>query len=171
MNKKAVLISIRPEWCNLIASGRKTVEIRKNSPKLTPPFKCYIYCTNPNTKNPHELLEIHSEDGKIRKANGKVMGEFVCDKIFPVKVFDCGSIQNYYFYDMENSLLSMNELGNYIGYGKTGYGWHISNLVIYDKPKELDWFRKPIECHKEDCKGCWDCEIKRPPQSWCYVEA
>lgn len=45
---KAVLISIRPEWCKLIASGRKTVEVRKNEPKLSKPFKCFIYCTMPN---------------------------------------------------------------------------------------------------------------------------
>lgn len=43
--KKAVLISIRPEWCQKIASGEKTIEVRKNRPKLAPPFKCYIYCT------------------------------------------------------------------------------------------------------------------------------
>lgn len=57
----------------------------------------------------------------------------------------------------------------------TGYGWHISNLKIYDKPKGLHDFSKPQEdCHREhqkyDCLGCWDCMIKRPPQSWCYVE-
>lgn len=42
---KAVLLSIRPEWCEKILSGEKTVEIRKTRPKLEPPFKCYIYCT------------------------------------------------------------------------------------------------------------------------------
>ena len=42
---KAVLLSIRPEWCEKILGGEKTVEIRKTRPKLEPPFKCYIYCT------------------------------------------------------------------------------------------------------------------------------
>ena len=42
---KAVLISIKPKWCELIASGKKTVEVRKTNPKLDTPFKCYIYCT------------------------------------------------------------------------------------------------------------------------------
>lgn len=42
---KSVLISIRPEWCAKIASGEKTVEVRKTRPKMNPPFKCYIYCT------------------------------------------------------------------------------------------------------------------------------
>ena len=44
---KAVLISIRPKWCELIASGKKTIEIRKTRPKIETPFKCYIYCTRP----------------------------------------------------------------------------------------------------------------------------
>lgn len=42
---KAVLISIRPKWCELIATGQKTVEVRKTRPKLETPFKCYIYKT------------------------------------------------------------------------------------------------------------------------------
>lgn len=42
---KAVLISIQPKWCELIANGEKTIEVRKTKPKLKPPFKCYIYCT------------------------------------------------------------------------------------------------------------------------------
>ena len=49
---KAVLISIRPEWCAKIASGEKTIEVRKTRPKLETPFKCYIYCTLP--RYPHE---------------------------------------------------------------------------------------------------------------------
>ena len=43
---KAVLISIQPKWCKLIAEGEKTLEVRKTRPKLKTPFKCYIYCTN-----------------------------------------------------------------------------------------------------------------------------
>lgn len=42
---KSVLISIQPRWCELIASGKKTIEIRKTKPKLETPFKVYIYCT------------------------------------------------------------------------------------------------------------------------------
>ena len=51
---KAVLLSLRPEWCVKILNGEKTVEIRKNRPKLKPPFKCYIYCT----KAPKKLITI-----------------------------------------------------------------------------------------------------------------
>ena len=42
---KAVLISIRPKWVEKIASGEKTIEVRKTRPKLDTPFRCYIYCT------------------------------------------------------------------------------------------------------------------------------
>ena len=31
---KSVLISIQPKWCELIASGQKTVEVRKSKPKM-----------------------------------------------------------------------------------------------------------------------------------------
>ena len=41
----AVLISIRPKWCEKIISGEKTIEVRKARPKLATPFKCHIYCT------------------------------------------------------------------------------------------------------------------------------
>lgn len=42
---KAILMSIRPEWCDLILQGKKTVEVRKTRPKMKTPFKVYIYCT------------------------------------------------------------------------------------------------------------------------------
>lgn len=42
---KAVLISIKPNWCKLIWSGMKTVEVRKTRPKLETPFRVYVYCT------------------------------------------------------------------------------------------------------------------------------
>lgn len=73
---KAVLISIRPEWCKLIASGRKTVEARKNKPKLSKPFKCFIYCTMPNPTHQKDVVEIA---GKC--INGKVWAEFTCFNI------------------------------------------------------------------------------------------
>lgn len=46
----AVLISIRPKWCEKIISGEKTIEVRKTRPKMDTPFKCYIYCTKPEEK-------------------------------------------------------------------------------------------------------------------------
>lgn len=176
---KAALLSIRPQWCQKIASGEKTIEVRKTKPKLETPFKAYIYCTVPDTKNPHNILELHGADGKIRKANGKVIGEFTCDQTFPINVFDNGSIQNWLFEHMERSCLTYEELADYIGNGKTGHGWHISDLLIYDQPRELSEFQRAIApcvfCMERIARECTDCKkwggnIKRAPQSWCYVE-
>lgn len=54
LKNKAVLISIRPEWCDLIVRGKKTIEVRKTRPKLETPFTAYIYCT----KAPQQLITI-----------------------------------------------------------------------------------------------------------------
>lgn len=163
---KAVMISIRPKWVQKIANGEKTIEVRKTRPKLDTPFKCYIYCTQSGVAL-----------GAWGK-HGKVIGEFTCDRIFPINVFDNGGIQNWFFEHMERSCLTYEGLADYIGNGRTGHGWHISNLKIYDTPKELSKFSRPFEnCIDKVCDefGCASCEngghIKRPPQSWCYVEA
>lgn len=42
---KDVLISIQPKWVEKIASGEKTIEVRKTRPKIDTPFKVYIYAT------------------------------------------------------------------------------------------------------------------------------
>ena len=87
---KSVLISIKPKWCELIVKGEKTVEVRKTRPKIETPFKCYIYCSHGYYRTPKERKK--SGDFWIGKpindvsqgrywGNGKVVGEFVCDKI------------------------------------------------------------------------------------------
>lgn len=182
---KAVLISIRPKWCEKIVNGEKTIEVRKTRPKLQTPFKCYIYCTMDHpyiSVSCGELDKLNYRTNTVGRCNGKVIGEFTCDQTFPINVFDNGSIQNWLFEHMERSCLAYEELAGYIGNGKTGHGWHISGLLIYDQPRELTAFRRA-------CKNSWYCEscamywenngtcgneslqIRRPPQSWCYVEA
>lgn len=170
---KAVLISIRPEWCELIASGRKTVEVRKARPKIETPFKCYIY----ETKTRSDMPTFIDEDGHVLyTGRGQVIGEFVCDKISP-------------FFDAKDACLSNEEIEKYAG-GKALYGWHISDLKIYDKPKKLSEFYVCKDGVEDYCSGCVHhecneaeypcCEcikdgrnrayLYRPPQSWCYVE-
>ena len=158
---KSVMLSIQPKYCELIASGKKTVEVKKTRPKIETPFKCYIYQTKKTW-----LYDIYNI---IADWQGKVIGEFVCDEIEILRrntIFNAPALYS-------QSCLTRKEYFDYIG-NKTAYIWHISDLVIYDKPKELDYFRKPIDCHRGkdryDCVGCWDCEITRPLQSWCYVE-
>lgn len=151
---KAVMLSIRPKWVEKIANGEKTIEVRKTKPKLETPFKCYIYCTQGNDAR------------RLRGSWGKVIGEFTCDRIFPINVFDNGSIQNWLFEHMKRSCLTYEELADYIGNGKTGYGWHISDLRIYDAPREPREFTGL----RNTRFGAAPYDIKRAPQSWCYVE-
>lgn len=149
---KAVLISIRPEWCVRIASGEKTIEVRKTRPNLEVPFKCYIYCTK---SEPTVLVKPAQRIG-----NGLVIGEFVCDRVIRIQLTDEG-----YDFDVPKMTgLTYEEMDAYLN-RKNGYGWHITELKIYDQPKPLSVFRKPIEA----LLG-WNGELKRPPQSWCYVE-
>ena len=162
---KAVLISIRPKWCEKIISGEKTVEVRKNRPKLDTPFKCYIYCTQSGVAL-----------GAWGK-HGKVIGGFTCDRIDRLDPAN----EPYGIYDIDDdyvlqTCLENGALWDY-GHGTPLYGWHISNLRIYGAPRELSEFERPYECNECDAKWATECnacheegEIKRPPQSWCYVE-
>ena len=69
---KAVMLSIRPKWCEKIASGEKTIEVRKTMPNLPTPFKAYIYCSQGNDAR------------RLRGSWGKVIGEFTCERIVPI---------------------------------------------------------------------------------------
>lgn len=165
---KTVLISIRPQWCELIASGKKTIEVRKTRPKLETPFKCYIYETKGKTDVPTFIDE---EGHYIYEGRGQVIGEFVCDEIMSGRNLG-GEEFSLPWGECEDCLSD----GEIEAYGKNAsylYGWHISDLVIYDKPKELSEFVRPRSCpYGFDCEVCKKphaCSI-RPPQSWCYVE-
>ena len=167
---KAVLISIRPEWVEKIARGEKTIEVRKTRPKLDTPFKCYIYCTQSGVAL-----------GAWGK-HGKVIGEFTCgriDRLAPAN-------EPYGIYDIDDdyvlqTCLENGALWDY-GHGTSLYGWHISDLKIYDKPKELAEFHtwgKCKSCSKSgyESTACIYDEncmvpvvITKAPQSWCYVE-
>ena len=156
---KAVLISIRPEWCDLIARGEKTLEVRKTKPKIDTPFKCYIYCT----KAPKGWFWLNFPN--IRR-DGVVIGEFICDAIIPisVKYSDVNSMVALRKFPF--TCLTDKQIIDYLGNGVTGYAWHISNLKIYEKPKKLSDFTG-IKTMRD---GFELRVLERPPQSWCYVE-
>lgn len=212
---KSILQSIKPQYCELIASGKKTIEVRKTKPKLDVPFKVYIYCTKSSKKhqticgcmvlNSDELFRL--PNGKIKYGdsiemmlyddytkdnflNGKVIGEYVCDEIEPKY---CANGIATYYENEQGTCLSDAELQMYADGVKPLYFWHISDLVIYDKPKELSEFTilcKEYDKDNPDCECCdyqsatcdcdtppqFDCKcnglkpLTRPPQSWCYVE-
>lgn len=176
---KAVLISIQPKWCEKIASGEKTIEVRKTRPKLETPFKCYIYETHGRTDTPW----IDEDGHMIFVGRGQVIAEFTCDRIYELEMRSPGG--SYYVKGEDqpttngvarHSCLTLRDMHEYLQAAK-GYGWHISDLKIYDTPKDVSKFSRPFEnCIDKVCDefGCESCEngghIKRPPQSWCYVE-
>ena len=203
---KAVLLSVRPEWCSRIFSGWKTVEIRKTRPvSLKEPFKCYIYCTK-GTKffcwKAVDHLYFDDRSHKIfdRRADGMVVGEFICDDIRRIGPEYC-VVKEDIESAIAGSCLTVPQVKDYAGW-KSGmsyadlkdlYGWHISDLKIYDKPRNLDEFSRFgfFGMGRSNCVcGNWRCEnyepsyhymipptckidgcsICRPPQSWCYVE-
>lgn len=197
---KSVLMSIKPKYCELIASGKKTIEVRKTKPKINTPFKCYIYCTKKFYKK---------GDGYFQgKCYGKVIGEFVCGEIQEI---EADNLVALYFNNPSNETcvtdLEMRRYSN----GKNLFLWHISDLVIYDEPKELSEFmiidknklsrcpyreriyQNPEYCNGNYLLGGYSCSkvkepdfddidfckgrcpdvfkpLTRPPQSWCYVE-
>jgi len=80
---KAVLISIQPKWCELIASGKKTIEVRKTAPKFDKPFMAYIYETKDKK---YDGIGVHWENGRDFIHNGgKVIGEFICDDLLAIE--------------------------------------------------------------------------------------
>lgn len=190
---KAVLLSIRPEWCDLIIRGQKTIEVRKTRPKLETPFKVYIYCTrtaskefNSDDRNWDVSAKVH---GGWPGKRGRVIGEFTCndiDRITPLTSSIPGNLEERIL----GSCLTPQQVEAYAGWkGRKlidcldAYCWHISNFKLYKKPVKLKDFWAIQPCtHRGDCCTCrrWDAEklicqgeafgIKHPPQSWCYVE-
>lgn len=199
------MLSIQPRWCELIAAGEKTMEVRKTRPKLETPFKCYIYCTKGDLDALMVLREairgqyfglsavccrLYGDVNDATDGRGKVIGEFVCDGLVwlaRVGFTERGGEPEYRIANngdwktpigrlLEEACLTEEEIDAYLG-GNPGFGWHISDLKIYDKPRKLDEFERPHECDEctaqwaSECNACHkELKIKRPPQSWCYVE-
>ena len=171
---KSVLISIQPKWVEKIVKGEKTIEVRKTAPQEVP-FKGYIYETQGRTETPWV-----DEDGHfIYKGRGQVIGEFICNNASELDYV-------YYWnngYEFE-TCLTYRQVADY-GKGKTLYGWHISDLKIYDRPRELSDFYRECENPCKPNKGKILCittkslkmngcngkiPLTRAPQSWQYIE-
>ena len=190
---KAVMLSIRPKWCEKICSGEKTIEVRKTRPKLETPFKVYIYCTLP--KYPHEDFIATDCPKPQFYGGGKVIGEFTCDRIdwithigytgipnlVETRICDAATMRTSPTGGLLNAAcLTPKMMNDYLA-GGDGYGWHISDLSIYDQPQKLTEFRRscPNDLYCEACamysnnNGICNnraLPLRRPPQSWCYVE-
>jgi len=203
---KSLLKAIPPKVCEKIASGEQALLVCKNAPEA--PFKVYMYCT----KGKEDLqyfdnlatYKIITKDSCWGQGwsmnfgavgNGKVIEEFICDKVEEIKFSDFLNADNNLkfckknseLYNMikhfkekvslieQSSCLSENEIKAYANFGDLK-ALHISALKIYDKPKELGEFRKPAMCEKNNCTGCnrrgecWNDKITHAPQSYMYVE-
>ena len=188
---KAVLLSIRPEWCKKIFDGEKTVEVRKTRPKLKTPFKCYIYCTKKyplivfasrydclrgklkTCVAPVTGFTRYKAEDLFETCNGRVIGEFICDDIRRIGPEYC-VVKEDIESAISGSCLTVPQVKDYAGW-KSGmsyadlkdlYGWHISDLKIYDRSRPLRNFTR-LRATKF---GYEPVDIERPPQSWCYME-
>ena len=157
---KAILMSIKHKWCELIFSGEKTVEVRKIAPKLKPPFKAYAY------------ESIGQGEGA-----GAVVGEFVCDTV-EENIPDYNPAYERFFYnsfECGEDCLTSDEIAEY-GKGDPLRGLHITKPKRYDTPKALSEFRKPDVWYTTETDNTSVLvhetgeTITRPPQSWTYVE-
>lgn len=196
---KAILISVRPEWVEKILNGEKTIEIRKTMPKCELPIKCYIYCTKPRRwfiDSPFTMFsyeELWIQDGKIYngkddslwkpdfnhyyRLNGKVVGEFTLNK---VRDYVIRKQDNKFYWGFESkedimnllnkSCLNGDQIFNYIGDSNHCYAWHIDDLKIYDKPKELSEFSTILHRMKGKQTRYTSHLLQIPPQSYMFVE-
>lgn len=150
---KQILISIKPKWVAKILRGEKTLEIRKTAPKELP-CEVYIYCTKSDYI------------GYLPKRYvGKVVAKFTLNKVDKFFYFDDDEI-------CVPACLDRGSVLDYLG-DKDGYAWHISDLEIFNDPKDLEKFDYPnpsgiVNVSQSPIKGLPN--KKHPPQSWCYVE-
>ena len=213
---RAVMKSVSPRICEKVASGDCTILVSKTAPKQVP-FKCYIYCTMPNYKTDwgwQHKPYLYIRDGKLKWidvafeniifyewAHKKIIGEFVCDKVIKTcgwrlrgDTQQCAKRTTDEEAFPKLDCLTIDEIVKYAGSeNREVCGLHISDLKIYDKPKQIREF-SPICSYKNDDGSCQyhkvDClyqqrdyntdgsinlvtcgkSITRAPSNWQYVE-
>ena len=178
---KSVLMSIQPYWGFLIiakAKGwdiekyglyEKTVEVRKSEPKDPDWDKTTELYFSRDKKSLARIPEEYRKE--VEALCGKVVAEFNCAKIdryVPI-LFKGQDFYQGYMDEEYQSCISHSELCKYAK-GKTVYGWHISELKVYDTPKELGEFKgRTLVWRGMNHIHVYE-PISRPPQSWQFVE-
>ena len=141
-----ILASIKPYYYYLIAEGIKKIEVRKSALKNLPQDIAFYMSKDEKSfaKIPKELQE------KYLKHFGKVGMQVVCDKVdeYAYDYYDGVDIDDDTIIE---TFISREDINIYAK-GKTLYGWHISDLKIYDKPLSLS-----------------ELGVNHPPQSWRYI--
>lgn len=210
---KAILMSNHAKWCALMMNGDKTIEVRKGTALYKAIQKLidengyadiYVYNTrderyrlDKELNGKYFVWDTKSKDYPFDKTRnrhyffGKVIFKFRCYKVeeIPTRRF---SVCTYPYTEtlddyelLDKSCLSIDELEHYLE-DNDGCAIHISDLEIFDRPKELYELHKPLgsyDCNHNcggGCDMCWcegwetrfhfECEIQKAPQSWCYVE-
>lgn len=202
----SILKSIKPKWVAKILNGEKTVEVSKTAPKdwtdylsgktdkKPDPKTVYIYATKDKRYYLDQADEpddhswfVEEWPSEIPSFNGKVLAKFTLENVHKI---DWRLVTNPFF-KIPGSCLSFSELIKYATGAKEIihdlYGWYISDLVIFDRPMELEQFAH-YKINEDKCKDCphhWKerydescsmldklgyCPITKAPQSWCFVE-
>lgn len=153
---KAILMSIKAQHNRNIEARKKTSELRKRVPECEYPIKVYTYESGYDGRN-------------------KVVNEWICKDVTEWRI--CMGVPAHL------PKVACVSIADILEYSEKNYDniseMKISELKVYDEPKELSEFKKPCPIKKKDCNNCefysdysgsctnW---VTRPPQSWCYVE-
>lgn len=208
----SILISEPPEQVANILNGKQSIIISKTAPKewkdyisekskeKPKPKTGYVYCTNPHAK---KVLSLFTADfqpylNTCRSiCNGRVVASFTLMEVEKINCETYPSDDSYQFRheyfpekSTEDEILRKSCISGLEPYldGCEGYAWHISDLQIFDKPKNI-WEFEHVggylsvkDCPKKEkgfCNmgfgvrgysGCDKARLKRPPKPWCYVE-
>lgn len=107
--EKCILLSLKPEWWELIRSGQKTLEIRRTRPVgVELPVRVIVYVTAPQSA---------------------VVGEFLCGNIIRNTKANFPNL-------MRRSLVPLAELEKYAD-GNDLFAWTVHDPVQYDRPMLL----------------------------------
>lgn len=166
---KAIMVNVSPSICERVTDRDRacTILVKKSMPKIEGPFKCYIYCTEKDYDKTFGVDKFMHKVFLDSKGKQKVIGEFICDQITQ---YNCDRYFQEYFVagyigaymPLREMSLTQKDLMEY-GKGESLYGWHISNLTIYDEPKELTEFFTPIGKRPSYM-------LEKPFPSWGYIE-
>ena len=198
---KSILLSIKPQYAAKILNGEKTIEIRKNKALASAIQKLidekgyadiYVYCSKSNTQylagSKNKVCEIITKSANTRfspsidkyTGNGKVIFKFRCYKVEEIVLNKNHFVNEQYYTDeldyeelLEQSCLTYKELDDYLQCG-IGYAIHISDLEIFDRPRELSDF---IKCDNKHIRigNCFIGfggipRLTKAPQNYCYIE-
>jgi predicted transcriptional regulator len=192
------MISIKPKYCALEMNGVKSIEVRRNKAlanaiqKLIDKYgyaDIYVYCskdsmgylTEYRSKETGKHLHWSYHLGKANGLNGKVVFKFRCYKVddyvngrkwsWKVGAPMWGAC-NDYEYILKDTCLTDDELRNYAD-DLSFYAIHISDLEIFDKPKELSEFKQPRDSYGKvnwNTNEYYYMNLTKAPQNFCYVE-